>query len=313
MLSSIPLIIVVAVVAAVLPVVTPTAAPTTTPGGGATTMPATGPTTAPDARAVLRVMTFNLKYASDRPPHRWADRRPVMAELLHAQKPDLMGTQEGLADQLNAIDADMGPGYARVGRGREADGGGEHSAMFYRVARLLLLEHGDFWLSPTPDKAGSIAWGASLPRLCSWARFRDRQTGGEFVAFNVHFDHASEEARVHSAELLRDRVKAVDPRMPVVVTGDFNAAAGDSAAFTTMTRGADLHEAFATARTKSPLVGTIHDWKPAEAGGVRIDWILLRPGSVAKSAVIDTFSKDGEQPSDHFPVIAEIELNTPTE
>ena len=32
----------------------------------------------------LRVMTFNLRYASDRPPNSWPERRPVMKKLILA-------------------------------------------------------------------------------------------------------------------------------------------------------------------------------------------------------------------------------------
>ena len=42
----------------------------------------------------------------------------------------------------------------------EPDGGGEHMGVFYRKDRLKVIESGDFWLSDTPDVAGSITWTA---------------------------------------------------------------------------------------------------------------------------------------------------------
>ncbi|HKS38214.1 MAG TPA: endonuclease, partial [Verrucomicrobiae bacterium] len=44
----------------------------------------------------LCVMTFNLRYASERPPNAWPQRRPVMRECILKMSPDLIGTQEGV-------------------------------------------------------------------------------------------------------------------------------------------------------------------------------------------------------------------------
>jgi hypothetical protein len=41
-------------------------------------------------------MSFNLRFASDTPPNSWPERRPVMRELLRQERPQLLGTQEGL-------------------------------------------------------------------------------------------------------------------------------------------------------------------------------------------------------------------------
>ena len=68
---------------------------------------------------------------------------------------------------------------------------------------------GDFWLSDSPAHS-SKAWGASLPRVATWARFTTVLNGmplkqHEFVVLNAHLDHASETARVESARLLRTK------------------------------------------------------------------------------------------------------------
>lgn len=54
--------------------------------------PATAAAKDPDA---LHVMSFNLRFASDTPPNSWPERRPVMAQLLRQERPELLGTQEG--------------------------------------------------------------------------------------------------------------------------------------------------------------------------------------------------------------------------
>src|SRR5688572_13434609 len=172
----------------------------------------------------LRVMTFNVRY--DTPSdgaNAWPHRRDWVAALVRFHAPDAIGVQEALVHMLTDLDARL-PGFARVGVGR-ADGraGGEFSAILYRSDRLELLDSGTFWLSPTPEVAGSKGWDTAIERIATWARFRDRRTGCRHLHVNTHFDHIGEEARQESARLIRRRLAALAGGLPVVVTGDLNA------------------------------------------------------------------------------------------
>ena len=72
-----------------------------------------------------------------------------------------------------------GTGFVAVGGSREGDGTGEHAAVLCRTSRVEVREHGDFWLSPTPDRP-STGWDApTYRRLCTWVRLRDRADGLE--------------------------------------------------------------------------------------------------------------------------------------
>jgi hypothetical protein len=55
----------------------------------------------------LRVMTFNLRFASDTPPNAWPARRPVMKHAIEQAAPDVFGTQEGLYLPLRDMAADL--------------------------------------------------------------------------------------------------------------------------------------------------------------------------------------------------------------
>ena len=85
-------------------------------------------------------MPFNLRYASASTPHSWAERRPVTRQLLRRESPHLIGTQEGLYQQLRDIEQDLGAGYAWIGTGREGGSHGEFAAIFYDTGRLAPLE-----------------------------------------------------------------------------------------------------------------------------------------------------------------------------
>lgn len=255
----------------------------------------------------LHVMTFNLRYAGVDGPHAWVDRRPVVHSLLASERPDLIGTQEGLAGQLDDVRADLGPGYGFVGTGRDGGRLGEFTAIFYRVERLTALEHGVFWLSDTPDVVGSNTWGARCVRTVTWVRFLDPGTGGQFYAVNTHLDHISGYARHRAAALIRDRLAAFGTGLPVVLTGDFNTAAGaDSPAYRLLTGDGGLVDAWTVARRRGPGYGTWHGFGPVVADGPRIDWILVTPDITVEAAAVNLFRAGDRYPSDHLPVQARV-------
>ncbi len=261
--------------------------------------------TAP-AQQELKVMTFNLRYASTSMPHAWSVRRPVTKACLEQTAPDLIGTQEGLAAQLADMRADL-PAYAMLGQGREGGDKGEYMAIFYRRDRFELLEIHDFWLSETPEVVASKSWNSSLPRMVTWARFRDKATGKAFVFVNTHFDHMSEDARAQSAKLIRARLSVLKPEGPVLLVGDFNSAAMASAAYTTLTEGGFLTDLFRTAPERSGEdLNTFHGYRKPGHDGVHIDWLLGRGGWQSKSAEVITFEVKGQHPSDHFPVMVKV-------
>lgn len=255
----------------------------------------------------LEVMTFNLRYASPAPPNAWPVRRPVVRELLQQEAPDLVATQEGLYAQLTDIEADL-PGYAWIGLGRDGGSRGEFMAVFYRLDRLMPLEYDHFWLSDTPDRIGSHSWGNKYNRMVTWVRFRDRRSGCEFYAVNTHFDHQVQAAREKSAALLLARVKDFRADLPVLLLGDFNAAAGDNPAYDRLTATGAFADTWKAVHENEPEFGTFHDFKGPDGAkeSRRIDWILSRGAVGVQSVRIVTFERDGQYPSDHFPLVAQV-------
>jgi endonuclease/exonuclease/phosphatase family metal-dependent hydrolase len=233
----------------------------------------------------------------------------VVRSLIESERPDLIGTQEGLAGQLDDVRADLGPSYGFVGTGREGGREGEYSAIFYRAERLSALEHEVFWLSDTPDVVGSNTWGAHCVRIVTWVRFLDAVTGREFYAMNTHLDHISEYARQRAAALIRDRLATFEPGRPVVLTGDFNTAAGEnSPAYRLLTAEAELVDTWTAAPRRGTAYSTWHGFGPVVADGPRIDWILVTRDVAIEAAAVNTFQLGDHFPSDHLPVQARIRL-----
>jgi endonuclease/exonuclease/phosphatase family metal-dependent hydrolase len=267
------------------------------------------PTTAP---AILRVMSFNVRYgtAPDGPDH-WDKRKPLFFDTIRAYGPDLLGMQEVIAAQADQLQRDL-PGYAFIGTGRD-DGKrrGEYSPLMFRKDRFELIESGQYWLSETPDVVASKGWDAALPRIVTWAKLKDRLSGRPLLWINTHWDHVGNKARVESAKLMRHRVEQKrEPGVPVVVTGDFNSDE-DSAQYRTLVSdegGLKLTDAYREVHPQRQAdEASFHAFK-GKREGLRIDWVLHSPELVARGAAIDHASKDGRYPSDHFPVTAELEL-----
>ena len=273
-------------------------------GGLFTSAGAAETNTSPAPPLKLCVTTFNLRYASSERPNSWTERRPVMRDCLRQLAPDLIGTQEGLHQQLKDIAADL-PDYNWIGTGRDGGNKGEFMAIFYRRDRFEALATNHFWLSDTPGVTASSTWGNTCKRMVTWVRFRERSSGREFYFWNTHLDHEVEAARQKSAALIRERVGAVKTDLPVVLTGDFNCAAGRSRAYDMLVRDGGFTDTWMSAKARgNESFNSFHGFQEPKQNGVRIDWILTRSAATVDKAEIVTFSKDGQHPSDHFPVAA---------
>ena len=127
--------------------------------------------------------------------------------------------QEALPHQARVVGDALGASYRFVGRGRNADGGGEGCPIFWDDRRLELIRADQRALSRTPDVAGSRSWWSLFPRILTVGVFRDRSTGARFTVINTHLDVLSCRARERSIALL---TKAAGDG-PALIAGDFNA------------------------------------------------------------------------------------------
>ena len=257
------------------------------------------------APPAVRIMSYNVRYASDDGPHAWSDRRPSARAMLEAFEPDIIGMQEALFRQVKDFQSDH-PAFAWVGTGREGGSAGEFMAVFYRRARLEPLAFGHYWLSDTPDQIASITWGNACHRMVTWVTFRDQATDQRFHLINTHLDHRSAASREKSAALIVRRSAQLDPRLPTVLVGDFNVADATSSVYQTF-----LDAGFQDTWHLSPSTpeerDTFHGYTPdpLKDRGRRIDWILARGGvQVTHTRIVDG-QFEGRYPSDHFPVLAD--------
>lgn len=282
----------------------------------------------------LVVATYNLRNANQGDSingNGWGQRYPYMAALIRFHGFDIFGTQEGKYRQLQELQEAL-PGFAYIGVGRD-DGkqAGEHSAIFYRTDRFEVLDQGDFWLSTVTDRPNK-GWDAVLPRICTWGKFRDKQSGFTFLFFNLHMDHVGVQARAESAKLILAKIKEQPAHLPVILTGDFNVDQTSESYVLLHTSGL-LRDAYETAAFRYASNGTFNGFHPDLKTESRIDHLFLTDDfHVLKYGILtDTYRSEiresGEKlpdtgnfpkevslrkyeartPSDHFPVMIVVE------
>ena len=259
----------------------------------------------------IDVMSFNVRY--DNPGdslNNWRFRKDRVANAIRFYDAEIVGTQEVLHGQLLDLQQRL-PEYGVVGVGRE-DGKekGEYSALWYKKDRFEVMDSGNFWLSETPEVAGSKGWDGACERIAAWARLKDKATGKVILALNTHLDHVGEVARREGVALVLDRAEALGEGARIVVTGDFNAGP-ESEVIRQVTDTAQPKH-LTDARTVSPIVygpdWTFHDFgRWPQEKRERIDYVFLGEGwKVTRYGVLAELDNEAYL-SDHNPVLVTIQ------
>lgn len=258
-------------------------------------------------RCTMNIASFNLRMDTPRDSmNAWPNRKEMVKGLIRFHDFDIMGTQEAFKHMLDGV-AEL-DGYAYIGAGRDdGEAAGEHSAIFYKTNRFEVVENGDFWFSETPEVPGK-GWDANCcNRICSWGKFRDKESGREFFVFNSHYDHEGKVARRESSKLLLARIRQIaGGHTTVFATGDFNALPSDEPIRTLAADGL-LQDAY-TISQQPPYgtVGTHNSFKLSAEMKGRIDYIWVTKDIAVKKYGVLNDMQYGRFPSDHFPVMTEV-------
>jgi len=266
----------------------------------------------------LTMMSYNLKFASPTFEPSWEVRKEWQVDLIRAYDPDIIGTQEGLKEQIDYL-ADQLSDYVVVGEGRKGGDDDEHMAIFFKKDKFRLRELQSFQLSETPEVIGS---GPDVnPRMVTWARLAMKNIPAEgkkgpyaenyrghwehtreFYVLNTHYFNGRRDslARLNASKLILDRVDALSrfgawtAERPIFLMGDFNCRPGSPPYKVLVGDGKDPYS--------NQFLDTAEDHK-------KIDWILYK-GDVMVLRYEDVeYNVDGVYPSDHHPIYVEFELS----
>lgn len=153
----------------------------------------------------------------------WARRKQAVINMINKEQPHIIALQEVVIEQMAVLDRQYLRTYRRLGAGSvNGLSKGEHEAIYYDFNRIELLKTRTIWVSPN-IQTPSRGWDAEKNRIITMAKFRDKQTGKEFVWINTQLDATGTESRSEAMRFLMhyvDRYGGKD--CPVILSGDMN-------------------------------------------------------------------------------------------
>lgn len=254
----------------------------------------------------LKVMTYNIRLdiASDG-ENSWSNRKEKVFGLIKFHQPDIFGIQEGLPNQVEFLDSIL-VDFDVIGKGRDGGQKGEHSSIFYNIEKFEVITSNTFWLSETPLKI-SRGWDAALNRICTYALFRDKKANKFFWVFNTHFDHVGEIARSKSAQLIHQKISELNKHnYPVIIMGDFNLEPETEPILFLSINYLNVKKAAKFVYNSSGTFNAFDFYKPVTK---EIDYVFVSKESfLVESYAVITDSNSCKYPSDHFPVLVELQF-----
>lgn len=274
---------------------------------GAAPVPPQGPDS-------LRIATHNVHYIRLRQETGrwsrgdWERRKPALDAAFKAMAADIVAFQEmesfaggddGSVNLARDYLLARNPGYAAAASG-DWRSFPSTQPVFYRTARLEVLDQGWFFFSTTPEVIYSRSFDGSYPAFASWVRFGPRGGGPAFTLFNVHFEYDSPSNKRLSAQLVASRMA---PRLEageaVVLAGDINAWTGSEVAQILAAPGLRF----------APVRGaTYHFDRGLNVFGPIDHLAFSRQFRLEAGPVVLRRQFGGQWPSDHYPVFVDVTL-----
>lgn len=252
----------------------------------------------------VRIMNYNVRCLSplDLGEKNWFYRADLIIDSIGKEAPGIIGFQEVTTWQYDYLCETL-TGFDSVITYRDESFNSEGCPIFYQTELYSLVDKGSFWLSETPDVM-SKDWCAAHYRICSYVILKDNATTKEFVVFNTHLDHVSDEARINGIGVVLDKI-AEFGGLPAVLMGDLNAEESSETY-----RSATEHFLDAKYQTENTMKScTYQNWGEALDRNC-IDYVMVSfSGFTVNSYKVVTDTYDGVYTSDHFPLSVSLTLD----
>lgn len=263
--------------------------------------------------ACIKVASFNIKRASHRGTHAWENRRELVARVIRNSGASILGVQELLPEMREDLGSLL-KNYSIYGQGRMKDLSEEQSAILVRNDDLQLQGGRTFWLSKHPERRGSRAYFAMFPRICTVCRVFIQELGRTVRVFNTHFDHVCGPARTLGVRIILEYMHQFNEQepLPTILMGDLNASP-DSKPIRILSENLhdypDIHLTnIYTQPGGERIRSTFHGFTGRTKFSHPLDYIFVSDHFAVRNTYLDTTNVDGAYPSDHFPLIAVLEL-----
>lgn len=250
--------------------------------------------------SAIQIMSYNIRVSTAQDGgNDWEIRKPASVRMILDCKPDVVGLQEAMEDQVLYL-RDNCTDYEVIGINKEngLPVKGEHMTMLLRKKTVRCFGWGTFWLSDTPDLP-SKGWDGAYQRSATWALLQDKRSGKVFFMVNTHLDHIGTEARSKGIALIIDRIQGINPNgYPVVLTGDFNCTLDFPAL-------EGIRSRMLNARDTAPATDDIDSYNAwGGSGSGKIDFVWYSGFKGCKAFRTVTKSYGVPYVSDHYPIQA---------
>lgn len=277
----------------------------------------------------MRVMTWNVQgRAGD-----WAGRHGALRSWIRRADPDVLTLQESWVEPDGATQA-----------ARLAEELGLHAVTAADLAGFDRYPQASYWvvnavlsrwplsverLCPLPDEGGEPTWRHALVSRVH----RPDDQGGPFVAAGTHLEHGLENSARrgaqlaalvgHLAEALGDETRRRES-LPAILAGDLNCTpeSDEYRRATGLAPGTVPGFALVDAWTAAGNTDPGHTWSAANPlvprlaihPHRRLDYVMVSTprrqgaGHVHRCSLTATTAADGVWASDHFAVVAEVEM-----
>lgn len=253
----------------------------------------------------IKIMSSNVRCWSptDFFKKSWFYRADLLIRNIEQENPSIIGFQEANKWQYSYL-SEFLPGYDSVVTYRDNTFLAESCPIFYNTELYDLVDKGSFWLSETPEVM-SKDWGSACYRICSYVILADKISQKQFVIFNTHLDHISDEARIKGIQVVLDKIEEFG-ELPSVIMGDFNA---DEQSETYKSAAKNFNDAKYQAKIAENIdCATYQKWGN-ELSNKPIDYFMIsKSGFDVEKYQVVTTTYNGVYPSDHYPITVELQL-----
>ncbi len=258
--------------------------------------------------STIHVFSYNLRCdVREDGINAFSNRKEFVLSEFSKYGADIVGFQETLPHMRQWL-IDNFTDYQVCGIGREADLQGESNVVMFKKDKFDLVGLETFWLSDTPSVPGSrFSTDQSIcPRICTCVTLYHRETGKSLRHYNTHLDHVGAFAQAQGISLILNRIASdyAKSRLPVILTGDFNATP-DSVVRRSVLNFSGCGD---TLKDVTENVGiTFHGYN-AEKYGCKIDYIFTNIPCDKERSFTARNEQNGMYLSDHYPVGAFLEI-----
>ena len=260
----------------------------------------------PNAKAdSLKVMSYNI-LGNMEIPGRPEDAREQMVQTILQNDVDVFGTQEDNPENRTVF-MDLLEDYSSY------IGAEEDNYIYWKTEKFNLIKKGYYYLSDTPGKESKYE-DSTQYRTMLYVVLEIKETGKQFMFVATHLDYrASEATRIKQINVLATKIKDINKSgLPVILLGDFNSLATKSngAIPTFLGKNPDFAMTSKVADQLGDTGATLvsqDDFATRYLGAY--DYIFVSIDNVYTKyyTVVDN-AKDGKYPSDHLPVLAQVDI-----